>query len=103
MVRLNQHLKTLSISPYKYVHETVWLPTYAVITLLVMDNVHNSYVALPLLIVVCILCRMLLELMSRLVFGDGRLTLRTGLLLLVFQLLSWGIFMSWFLQWSAKT
>jgi hypothetical protein len=75
---------------YKYIHEAVWLPTYAAIALFVFGTVQNSNAATLVMIVALIVCRRFLELLYRLAFGDERLTVRIGLLAFGSQLVAWG-------------
>ena len=81
---------------YKYAHEAVWLPTYAALVLIVLGTIQNSNVATLVGIVSLIVCRMFLELLYRLVFGDERLTVRIGLLAFVCQLFVWGSVFGWY-------
>lgn len=84
---------------YKYVHEAVWLPTYAVIVLFVLGTVQNSNAATLAMIIGLVACRVALELLYRLAFGDERLTVRIGLLAFGSQLVVWGC-LAWFFHGS---
>jgi hypothetical protein len=85
---------------YQYVHETVWLPTYLAIVLFVLGTVPNSTIATLVLIFGLVACRVVLELLYRMTFGDTRLTVRNGLLAFGSQLVLWGLFLGWFLRGS---
>jgi hypothetical protein len=74
---------------YKYIHEAVWLPAYAVTALIVLGTIQNSNAATLIMIAALIVCRMLIELLYRLAFGDERLTVRIGLLAFGSQLVAW--------------
>ena len=87
-------------TPYKHVHEAIWLPTYAVVVLVVLGTVQNSNAASFVMIASLIACRMLLEFVYRLVFGDERLTVRIGLLALVSQLVIFGGVLAWYFHSS---
>jgi len=87
---------------YKYVHEAVWLPTYAALVFFVLSTVRNSNVATLVGIVSTIVCRMILEFLYRVAFGDERLTVRIGLLAFVSQLVVWGGLLVWYLHSSQK-
>ena len=89
-------------TPYKYVHEAIWLPTYAVVALVVLGTVKNSNIATLVIIVSLMACHMLLELVYRLVFGDARLTVRIGLLAFTSQLVVWGGVLGWYFHSSQK-
>jgi len=87
-------------TPYKYVHEAIWLPTYVVVALVFLGTVQNSGVATLVMIVGLIVCRMFLELLYRAAFGDERLTVRIGLLAFVSQLVVWGGVLGWYFHSS---
>lgn len=89
-------------TPYKYVHEAIWLPTYAVVALVVLGTVQNGNVAFLVMIVSLTVCHMLLELVYRFVFGDERLTVRIGLLAFTSQLVVWGGVLGWYFHSSQK-
>lgn len=87
-------------TPYKYVQEAIWLPTYLVVALLVFGTVQGSATATVVMVVTLTACRMFLELLYRWAFGDERLTFRIGLLSLVSQLVVWGAVLGWYFQRS---
>jgi len=87
-------------TPYKYVHEAIWLPTYLVVALLVLGAVQSAGAATVVIIVSLTVCRMLLELLYRAAFGDERLTFRIGLLALMSQLVAWGVVLGWYFHSS---
>lgn len=87
-------------TPYKYVHEAIWLPTYVVVALISLGTVQNSGVATLVMIVALIACRMFLELLYRAAFGDERLTVGIGLLAFVSQLVVWGAVLGWYIHSS---
>ena len=82
-------------TPYKYVHEAIWLPTHLAVALLVLGAVQSAGAATVIIIVGLTVCRMFLELLYRAAFGDERLTFRIGLLALVVQLVVWGVVLGW--------
>ena len=83
---------------YRYIHEVVWLPTYLVIALVVLGTVQNSAAVSVALFFSLVACRMVLELLYRIAFGDERLTTRIGLLAFGSQLVVWGLLLHWFLE-----
>ncbi len=83
-------------TPYKYVHDVIWLPTYVVVALFVLGTVQNSNVATLVMIVSLIACHMFFELLYRFAFRDERLTVRIGLLAFVSQLVVWGGVFWWY-------
>ena len=87
-------------TPYKYVHEAIWLPTYVVLALIILGTVQNSGAATSVIIVALIVCRMFLEMLYRAAFGDERLTVRIGLLAFVSQLVVWGGVLGWYFHSS---
>ena len=89
-------------TPYKYVHETIWLPTYAVVALVVLGTVQNSNIATLVMFICLVGCRMFLELLYRFAFGDERLNVRIGLLAVMSQLVVWGGVLGWFFHNSQK-
>jgi hypothetical protein len=84
-----------TISQHKYVHEFVWAPTYLAVVIIVLGVVRDSTVATIVLFVSLIMCRMFLEVIYRILFGDARLTVRVAVLALGCQL-SVLIGLSWF-------
>jgi len=56
-------------TPSKYVHEAIWLPTYAVVVLVILGTVQNGGAATLTVIVGLVACRMFLELLYRFAFG----------------------------------
>lgn len=62
----------------KYVSEFVWLPTYLGVVALALGSVSNSYLIDAAIIFAGIGSRILLELIYRIVFGDGRLRWQVG-------------------------
>ena len=87
-------------TPYKYVQEAIWLPTYVVVALISLGTVQNSGVATLVMIVALIVSRMFLELLYRAAFGDERLTVRVGLHTFVSQLVVWSGVLGWYFHSS---
>lgn len=85
-------------TPYKYVHEAIWIPTYVVVAIIVLGTIQNSSVATVVMIVGLIACRMFLEVFYRVAFGDVRLTVRIGLLAFMSQLAILGGVLGWYLH-----
>jgi len=83
-------------TPSKYVHEAIWLPTYAVVVLVILGTVQNGGAATLTVIVGLVACRMFLELLYRFAFGDERLTVRIGLLAVVSQLVVLAGVLGWY-------
>ena len=79
----------------KYVSEIVWLPTYAAIVILVLGSIENSAVATLTLIAALYGSRMVLELIYRIIFGDQRLLIKTGVIAFLCQVLVLTAFISW--------
>ena len=84
----------------RYVSETVWLPTYAAVVVLVLAGFSGSWVAIPVMFIALVASRMVLELLYRLVLGPARLALSTGLVAFAAQLVVWFLVWGWLAQRS---
>lgn len=74
---------------HKYVHELVWLPTYIAICLLVIGSTFGHWIGFILMPLILIVCRMILELLYRLVFGIDRLGPLVGVIAFASQTCVW--------------
>jgi hypothetical protein len=83
---------------YRYVSETVWLPTYLSVAAMIWGSVENSNLAAVAVAAALIACRLVLELVYRIVLGDARLQWRVGVVALASQLVVWGFFWFWYAQ-----
>jgi hypothetical protein len=86
---------------YRYVSEVVWLPTYLSIGALVLLLIDNSTAATVVMLVTLIGCRLVLELVYRIVLGDARLQWREGTVAFASQLVVWGLVWAWYAQRGA--
>jgi hypothetical protein len=87
----------------RYVSEFVWLPTYIGVAAIVFATVSGGTSATLALFAALLGCRVLLELLYRIVFGGARLTLRIGALAFGCQLLVWGGLIWWQIQLGTPT
>jgi hypothetical protein len=85
---------------YKYVSEVVWLPTYLAVSALTFGFFGNGPIAWGAVIFALIACRMTLELLYRIAFGDVRLRWHVGAIAFASQLLIWGLLWVWFAKLS---
>jgi hypothetical protein len=86
---------------YRYIAEAVWLPTYLSIGALIVALINNSAAAAVVVVVALIGCRMLLELVYRVVLGDARLQWHVGAIAFVSQIFVWGLLWTWYAQRGA--
>jgi len=82
----------------QYIAEVVWLPTYIAVGALVLGRINDSTVATAAMLVALVACRVVLELVYRVVFGNARLQLRTGVIALGCQMVVWGLAWFWYAQ-----
>jgi hypothetical protein len=83
---------------YRYISEAVWLPTYIGIAALVLGTINNPALATAVGLASALVCRMLLELLYRIAFGETRLQLRIQLATFSLQLLVWILVWGWYVQ-----
>jgi len=88
---------------YRYISEAVWLPTYAGVTALVLGTISNGNIATVVGIVSLLGCRVFLELLYRIVFGEARLQPRMQLATFGVQLVVWVLVWGWYVQRTAVT
>jgi hypothetical protein len=86
---------------YRYVAEAVWLPTYLSVAALLVALINNNTAAAVAVVVALTGCRLLLELVYRIVLGDARLQWRVGVIAIVSQILVWGFVWTWYAQRGA--
>ena len=91
---------TSAATDRRYVSEAVWLPTYIGVAMVVLGTVSSSWVATLLVVAALIGCRLLLELLYRMVFGTARLEFRTGLIAFGSQIVVWALIWAWHAQRS---
>ena len=89
-------------TPNRYMHETIWLPTYVVVIIFILGFVKNSTIQTLIIIFGLILARIILEFIYRLAFGDERLTFRIAILAIIAQLIVWGSMLGWWLLTVSK-
>jgi hypothetical protein len=83
-------------TPYRYISEAVWLPTYLAVGALLTAFIGGSAVSLIVIFISIIACRMVLEFLYRVAFGDVRLSWQVGAGAFLLQLLAWGALWAWF-------
>lgn len=83
---------------YKYVSEVVWLPTYLVLGAVTSAFFGSTAIGLVAVIIMLILCRMILELLYRIAFGDARLKWQVGAIAFTLQIVVWGALWAWFAE-----